>query len=200
MRNSLLLMALLFIWCPLAMAQNLPTVELSGGYSNYWVHDTHAHGWDASGTFNLNRWLGLDADLSGYYFPETVTLTAQSTSRANPRQYRFYAGPRYSFRKLKDATPFVHLLLGVLSAHTDYSGTYVQGYPFSPEIVPFSRSITNNSFSAGAGAGLDIRANDRIGIRIIQVDYLRDFVTGPPREVTDAIRIGVRLVVNLGRK
>ncbi len=200
MRFTVLIVGLLMVGCPMVAAQNYPVAELFGGYSHYWVYSNHVHGWDADGVFNINRWLGVEADLSGHYFPETISVSAQSTVKSNPRQYRFYAGPRYSFRKLKEATPFAHLLLGVLSTHTDYSGTGVSGYPFSSEIVPISRSDTRNNFSAEVGAGLDIRANEHIGIRIIQVDYLRDFSTGPPSQVTDAIRIGVGIVGNLGRR
>ena len=40
MRKTFVLITLLLIWCPLATAQNYPVAELSGGYSNYWVHST----------------------------------------------------------------------------------------------------------------------------------------------------------------
>src|SRR5262245_37083094 len=49
------------------MAQDVPKVEVFGGYS--WAGGNF-HGWNTSVTGNINNWFGLVADFSGHYGSE----------------------------------------------------------------------------------------------------------------------------------
>jgi hypothetical protein len=64
----------------LAIAQDYPKAEVYGGYS-YINIDTNglssrqnANGWEASVSGNFNKWLAVEADVSGYYKTYSVNV------------------------------------------------------------------------------------------------------------------------------
>ena len=87
---------------------NYPKAEFFGGYS--WLNPGGrmstfgklpgiSKGWDASGTYNVKKWLGLTADIGGHYSdPANVTT--------------FLFGPQFKFRS-EQFTPFLETLVGV---------------------------------------------------------------------------------------
>jgi hypothetical protein len=77
------------------------------------------------------------------------------------------------------------------------SGISVSGFPDSPQAMPYSTTRSQNEFTGGIGASLDIRASNRSGFRLIQVGYLRKGnSTGAP----DCRRLSSGIVIQLGRK
>ncbi len=50
-----------------AAALSAPQAEVSGGFSFIRDSGLNLKGWNASGAFNLNRWLGLAGDFGGHY-------------------------------------------------------------------------------------------------------------------------------------
>ena len=80
-----------------------PRYEVFGGYSYSRLADSYStlegtrfHGWNASVTKNLNRWLGVVADVSGHYSSESFAEGFFFTNSANLLAYRF--GPKFSRR------------------------------------------------------------------------------------------------------
>ena len=78
-----------------------PRYEVFGGYSYSRLADSYStlegtrfHGWNASVTKNLNRWLGVVADVSGHYSSESFAEGFFFTNSANLLAYRF--GPKFS--------------------------------------------------------------------------------------------------------
>src|SRR5579859_285822 len=57
-------------------------------------------GFNASVTENLNKWVGITEDLSGYY------------SDAGIKNHTLLVGPQVSFRQAHGITPFIHGLFG----------------------------------------------------------------------------------------
>lgn len=86
-------------------------------------------------------------------------------TRANFSVYNITAGPQIKFFTNRRATPFVHALFGV--AHRSLKET-VDDAVASP--ITFAEDTTT-SFAMNLGGGIDVRLNDRIDIRVIQVDF-----------------------------
>ena len=158
-----------------AMAQEVPKVEVFGGYS--WSGGNF-HGWNASVTGNINKRLGIVADFSGHYGSELGLV------RVDQHAHSFLFGPRLSFRG-KRLTPFVYGLFGAtrFAESAVINGQYV--------------SAVSNGFSLAVGGGLDIKVNDRIAIRAFQLDYFRPVINDEPN---NRGRLAFGVVVRLGKK
>jgi opacity protein-like surface antigen len=86
------------------------------------------------------------------------------TFNARVSRYTLLFGPRVNFRNSSPLIPFVHALFGATRYTADFKND------------DFTCPDTNETaFAMALGAGLDIRASDRIDIRPIQVDYLPVF-------------------------
>lgn len=160
-----------------AMAQDTPKAEVFGGYS-YGGEATH--GWNTSITGNVNEWFGLEGELSGLY-----TNIREADSEEKIRTHSFLFGPRISIRRNKRVTPFVHALFG--ASHLRTRATE-QGQTFS---------FSDTSFGTVLGGGLDVRVNNHIAIRVIQVDYVR---TSFFDETQNKGRISAGIVFRFGKK
>src|SRR5215469_18495168 len=105
--KALIASALVLLALPVAAkAQEAPAVELSASYSFHREgisNGVNANGVSASLALNLNRWLGLASDF-GYYHASSNGIGA------NTATYLF--GPRFSYRRSSQVTPFAQVLLG----------------------------------------------------------------------------------------
>ena len=168
-------MALLLSWP--ALAQDTPKAEIFGGYS-YGGEATH--GWNTAVAGNVNKWFGLEGELSGLY-----TNIREADSEENIRTHSFLFGPRISMRRSKRVTPFVHALLGTAHLRTR---AMEQGQAFS---------FSDTSFGMSFGGGLDVRVSDHIAIRVIQIDYVRTHFFD---ETQNKGRISAGIVFRFGKK
>jgi outer membrane protein OmpA-like peptidoglycan-associated protein/opacity protein-like surface antigen len=127
------------------------------------------HGGDASIAFNLNRYVGIVGDFSGFDNSETrLAATGANSSKvvdSSGTAYTYLLGPRLSFRNNGRLTPFVQALFGGIHAGevTLDSGCTGAGCKVLP---------TEGSFAMTAGGGLDIRVHRHFAFRIIQAEYL----------------------------
>jgi opacity protein-like surface antigen len=163
--------------CGLSHAQDVPRVEVFGGYS-YLNGDVSAanpilnllglssvgdrlslNGWDASASVNFNRWVGVEADLSGHYKGDCEGLSGLTC-----KDLAFMGGPRITYRVGK-ITAFGHGLFGgdTLSASTNTN--LITG------ASDVSASLSNTSFALAAGGGVDYAVTNRISVRLGQADY-----------------------------
>lgn len=114
---------------------------------------------------NVHRKVGLVANFS--YTTANVDFfdrLSGNTFDARLHRYTLLFGPRFNARNSTPLIPFAHALFGV----TRYKASFKNNN--------FSCPDTNETaFAMGLGAGLDIRANRRIDIRALQVDYLPVF-------------------------
>lgn len=194
--------ALTLAGCQLATAQSVSKMEFLGGYSHLWENTKHTHGWNASVAASANRWLSLVGDLSGHHPANETEFRRLSTTTFDVDQYRFYFGPRFSIRKMEQITPYFHLLLGVAHTRIATSGTSSSQLPPTGPF-PFSVEQSTNRFSGMAGVGLDIKASERIALRLIQTDYIRDGgqASGLCRLVcSHSLRFSSGIVIRLGHK
>ena len=176
MRRALLLVVVVLSVSFSALGQETPKAELFGGYS---YAGSGSNGFDASIAGNVNNWFGVVGDVGGQY----STLTDQGFTE-KIRSHSFLVGPRFSARQ-KRVVPFVHALFGVskLKTETDEFGPLV--------------SFSDTSFAMALGGGLDVKVNERLAIRIVQIDYLRTSFFG---ETQNKGRIGAGIVLRFGKK
>ena len=160
-RKVALLLALITTGSLLAVAQQSPSkLDVLGGYSYFngstsGVTDRYSlNGWNAQGTYNLNRWLGATADFGGYY---------GSPFSLSTNNYSFLFGPTVSMHTAH-FTPFAHALFGVDRDHQSLLGG----------------SVSDTAFAMAIGGGLDIPVKGKVSVRAAQVDWLRSdhFSTG----------------------
>ncbi len=84
------------------------TGDLAFGYTHL-SGDVGKNGWNASGTYNLNRYLGIEGDIAGYYGSTSIL-----TIKADSSEYSFLAGPKVRFETSNPKlVPWGHFLLGV---------------------------------------------------------------------------------------
>jgi len=110
LRRLPILLGLILLGALSSQAQSLgDKVEVSGGYT-FMSFDssptTHMNGWDISGQYKFNDWLGGVADLAGDYGSGASVHT-------------FLFGPQVSWPAR--VSPFAHVLIG--GAHFSASGT-----------------------------------------------------------------------------
>jgi hypothetical protein len=176
--------------------------EFYVGYSNQQVNDFRRqphNGFEVSYVRNVHRYVGIKGDFSAAYrnrnFPVLFSTASGDGSYRfeNERSiYNFLGGVQVkdnaSTARLK---PFAHALVGV--AHnrnktknfTCVSNCSGQALP----LIPFSTSDTG--FSGAFGGGLDIKINDKIDFRAIQVDYNPIYSN---QRVNNNVRFGIGIV------
>jgi opacity protein-like surface antigen len=164
MRKFLGLMALLAFFALPALAQNTPKLEVFGGYQ-YLHFDLsggalNMNGFDASATYNFNRWLGLSADISGAYNRNTPNPGGPD---GTTHIYNYVFGPTIYPLGHHRITLFIHGLAG--EGHINLSLPALTGVPNSAE------TLTDTRFVYAAGGGVDATITHHIAVRLFQGDY-----------------------------
>ena len=136
--------------------------ELAVGNRLVWLH-----GGSASVAFNLNRYLGLVADVGDYTnsqmrFQGAYTSTV-NVNNANEAVLSYPFGPRLSYRKYDRITPFAQVLAGGVHANA----ITLTNCTFSCTLLP-----SESAFAMTAGGGLDVRVYHHFAIRVIQAEYM----------------------------
>lgn len=209
--QRLLFLTVLIVSCAsMAFAQSdYNKIEFYGGYSHNRV-DTGIgdddpdlrdiineregfNGFNTSITGNITRYVGLKFDLAGHFKERTFPINTASVDLESSI-WNFLGGVQLKDNS-KEARfkPFAQALVGVARARNkvDFSdGVCAAVFP-SPCPTDFTSSDTG--FAGAFGGGVDIRASDRIDIRVIQFDY-------NPTRVFDAtqhnFRVGAGIVIH----
>ncbi len=129
--SSLLLLGLLFSLS--ARAQSITDkIEVFGGYSFMHYSSSpsfNTNGWELSGQYKVNRWLGGVVDIDGHY---------GTFEGVNSHLNNYLFGPQVSFPA--PVTPFAHVLVGEghFSANgvSDNSLAYGFGFGLDKSVVP----------------------------------------------------------------
>lgn len=160
------------------------------------------NGWEASYTYNVNSWLGIKADISGHYgenevdydysymserydeysgYYDTYRESYSSHGKVDVTQYYYLFGPEFSYRGNPKIRPFAHVLFGWsktdgknLSVDWTNEYGYDNGYNYR-YLGNMTGSFSDTSFAMALGGGLDINVNDRVAIRLAQIDYIPSF-------------------------
>ncbi len=175
MRKFLVLLPLLVMPLP-AWAQQLPKVEVFGGYSNLEANlngsSFNVNGVNFSVAENLNSWFGGALDFSTHYGTENGFKT-------NTQSMTY--GPVFSYRKARNVVLFAHTLLGAVRGGPDY----------------LDISKPEERFGAYLGGGFDVKVRSNVALRLFQADYL---MTRFSRARQDNLRLSAGIVFLLGKK
>ena len=140
-------------------------------------------GWNVSGVYNFNRYVGVKADFSGQYKKFTLVETPNRV-RANASFYNYTAGIQVKDNKAaKRFSPFAHALFGAATSKIKID---LASFPGASSL-----SVSNTGFSMIFGGGLDIRITKRFSVRAIQADYNPTFIGGNNR---NNVRLGFGIV------
>src|SRR6202165_3079743 len=155
-----------------AGSENGTRATVFGGYSYLRNSSNGFSGWEGQGTFNVNHYLGITADVSG------ASLTPFSFSvlgfSAGTYQHlnNYLFGPTVT-ASVGRSSVFAHALFGEARSSLG-AGVGI------PIIGGISTGITKaNSFAMAFGGGIDIGMSRHLAIRAVQVDYLRTQFNAP---------------------
>jgi hypothetical protein len=167
MRKLAILMTTILLLSLAAVSQvESPKATIFGGYSYLNNNSKGYNGWDAQGTYNFTRHLGLTADISGdTHNLSSLTFLGFGPS-VNQHLYTYLFGPTATAYFGKSSV-FGHALFGV--AHSSLgAGISI------PIIGGISTGVTSaNAFAMEFGGGLDLGVSKHFAIRVAQLDYLR---------------------------
>ena len=166
-----------------------PKVEAMGAYSLVHMEGRDMNGWNGSLAGNLNKNLGIVADVSAHYNTESSTGIL-GTTESRLVFHTFLFGPQISDRSNKWLTPFVHALFGGSRVNTRLTRT---GNPATATSV--SDSVTG--FAMALGGGLDINANENVFFRLIQADY---FLVRADQVKHEGARISAGILFRFGKR
>jgi outer membrane protein OmpA-like peptidoglycan-associated protein len=186
------------------MSMGTPKVELFLGYSYLRAVPTSAGGnrlmWLNGGTasiaYNINRYLGIVADVGGFTNSQVRFTDAYGSTidvdNQNVALLTYLFGPRLSFRGHSRITPFAQALFGGVHANQ----VTIANCTFSCTLLP-----SESTFAMAAGGGLDIRIHRHFAVRVVQAEYVMtrftDFVTGDTGRQND-IRLSSGIVFRFG--
>ena len=183
MRRFLVLGGLLLIGAGSAMAQadETPKVETSPAFM--YIHIVPGQGSKnfncvgGGGTLalNLNKWLGVAADLGGCKvtgLPSGVSVNA----------FTYLFGPRITFRSSSAFQPFFE---------ANFGGTRLSGS------ITGGGNGSTNAFAMTAGGGFDIVLSKRFALRPVQAEY---FLTNFGSMHQNNFRLKSGIVIRWGTK
>jgi opacity protein-like surface antigen len=167
----------------IASAQDeVPKVEIFGGYSYLRLDnatglsvasttgtttstmtamvDRDLNGFGVSVTNNLNSWLGITAEFSGHF-----TDAVNNGQLLDRDAYIVTAGPRLAIRRFERFTPFLHIMAGM--ARQD-----IQNQTSSTTGTLSTINQSDSGIAFVVGGGVDLNLSSRIGVRLLQTDYV----------------------------
>ncbi len=174
MRKLFVAAALVCLGLP-ASAQDVPRVEIFGGYSFLRSGDEDLNGWALALSYNLTPRFGIVLDESGHY---------GKSQGVSLRHSEVAVGPGAAFRGER-ASVFVHAVAGLIRTVG------------AIEVAPGVRiSQSENDFGMLFGGGVDIKASKKLAVRLAGgYELIRS-----DRDFEKAYRASAGVVLRIGRK
>ena len=182
-RIPITIAAVLLILSAGAIAQEVPKIELAGGYSyvNFnpdisQITSQNFNGGGGAAVFNLTPLLGIKADFMGYavgtgWTKKLINQGFPVTGSASGNLFTYMFGPQIK----KHSGRFQYFGEGLFgAAHSNGYGSILRcisgNDPTSCNLS--SGNGNNNAFAMEFGGGLDIPLSKSVQIRPVEVDYL----------------------------
>ena len=147
-------------------------------FQEFFCEQRGMNGFDVSASWSVTRLLGIKAAASGHFAKDTFvdvfevgpgeTFTARVSS--NERLYSLLAGIQLrDNQSTKRVTPFGHLLVGAArqTARLELPGV-------------FDAESRETALALRIGGGLDLRVNDRLDLRLVEISYAPFFAEERP--------------------
>lgn len=123
--------------------------EAFGGYSRLRADGHSLNGWTGTFIVKINSWFAIAADVDGHYGSHR-----EGTEHVRVREHAFTFGPHVALENQSRVTPFAFALFG--GAHENV------------KVAGVTESATG--FAVNLGGGFDVRVDERVSVRLIQVD------------------------------
>jgi hypothetical protein len=131
------------------------------------------NGFEASATGNLSRYFGLKFDFSAHFKNQSFPINNIPGANVDidSRLFNILGGVQVKDNSTdKTFKPFAHALVGAAHARNELSFNNIACIAIVPS--PCSNTtVTETGFAGAFGGGIDIRASDRVDVRVIQFDY-----------------------------
>jgi len=185
------LIALLFIFCGPALAQQTPAWDVEGAYLYRSFYPPNAkrfgmNGWNGSFDHNVRKWIGFAGDFTGTY--------SDKGTNGKTQIYTFMAGPRiYPFGHRHKLIPYGQVLFG--AGYNRLTFPLNSGFP--------ETTFTSTAFAWAGGGGVQARVTPKWAIRLIEFDYESTRFTNYPNATTGTqgnYRVSVGIVYHIGEK
>ena len=132
------------------------------------------NGFEIAGVYNFSRYLGAKADFSLHENRGGRRGRLRNTNfEVKERLTTFMAGIQVKDNSSESENrfrPFAHALFGVANASSQLKGNTCTAAFGTPCPRDLTRGKTG--FAGAVGGGLDIKLNNSITLRVVQVDYL----------------------------
>lgn len=195
MKLQTFITALVFVSGTAVFAQETATPKFETGFSYSFtrinaggsIGSYSANGGSGYAEYNVNRYLGLVADLGAN------TVSSANGLALNNTEFTYLFGPRFNWRTSSRITPYVQTLIGGVRFSNAYDSNL--GSP----IVGGSQ----NNFAMAFGGGVDYRVNDHLAVKPLQVEYLMTQIPDSFSNVNQAqndLRYSAGVVFRFGSK
>lgn len=163
--------------------------EFYGGFSNQQADGgdriasrRSLNGFEAAYVRNVHRYVGIKADFSaayrsdtfnfGIFDPVTGATIASFRQQSRTSLYNVLGGVQIKDNASKARfKPFGHALAGIAHSRARFENLTCTSGNCSILVSTADFTISDTGFGAALGGGLDIKINDKIDFRAIQVDY-----------------------------
>ncbi|HEY3102898.1 MAG TPA: outer membrane beta-barrel protein [Pyrinomonadaceae bacterium] len=141
-------------------------------FQKFFCERRNFNGFEGSMAYNVSRYVGLKADVTGHFKSQTYVDTftppgVKQTISNKERLWNFLGGVQIKDNSRdKRVKPFAHALAGVAR----YTNRQSQTLDLFPQFN-FVIEDRDTSFALKLGGGLDIRASEHVDIRVIEFDY-----------------------------
>ena len=135
------------------------------------------NGFNVAGVYNISRYVGLKADVSGHFksqqfhlpFPNGTGTPVIGSFDTDSSLYNFLGGIQVKNNSTgRSVKPFAHALVGVGVNRIKVTNA---SCPAPANCTAIVGSASDRGLAAAFGGGVDIRLNGHIDFRVVQVDY-----------------------------
>lgn len=126
------------------------------------------NGLNAAFTGYVTPRFGLTGDFSWHSKDRDFTTAAGGRGDIDTRVVNVLGGPQVRFPNQTRATPFLRALFGVANTRYEASESFT---PAGGGNVTRTFETNATDFAMALGGGVDIGLSERVGLRLIQVDY-----------------------------
>jgi len=175
--------AMLIAFSSGAIAQDVPKIELAGGYSYVNFHpglsvitSQNMNGGGGAAVYNVTSLIGIKADFMGYavgtgWTKKLINAGYPVTGSASGNLFTYMFGPQVKMHKGKYQV-FGEGLFG--AAHSNGYATILRCISGDnpSDCTLANGNGNNNAFAMEWGGGLDIKLSKLVQVRPVEVDYL----------------------------